>query len=296
MTSRIITVYRVIVAIRKHVVPEEALARAAVGIGIEEALHGGVVISALQIVEPGFGIVVVAPVAQGVQVSIIHIPAAATLDGGDVAPCVVAVLCINCFALVDDLHHVALRVQHVMEGVGSCQRGIVVAAHGKGAACLVVDEIVAADKGVSSGIGHVVPDDPAVLGHVLVLQAVRDLHAPHAGHVVLVAVGLIALFQAAQSPALRPGQVGVFPTVVLSVILSEAKNPFLCRGSYFLFVQKGCKDTTGEGEDSESLPPPRSPSPNSNGQKGVPFWISPSVILSAAKNPYPWYDKKNARE
>ena len=265
----------IIIAIRKHIEPEKALSRAAVGIGVEEALHGGVVISALEIIEAGFRIVVVAPVAQGVQVGIIHIPGAAALDGGDVAPCVVAVLRIDRPALVDELHHVALRVQHVMEGVGSCQRGIVVAAHGKGAACLVVDEIVAADKGVSSGIGHIVPDDPAVLGHVLVLQAVRDLHAPHAGHVVLVGIRISTFLDAAQSPALGPGEVGVFPTVVLSVILSEAKNPFLCRGSYFLFVQKVSKDTTGEGKDSESLPPPRSPSPNSNGQKGVLFWISP---------------------
>ena len=45
-----------------------------------------------------------------------------------------------------------------------------------------------------------------------------------------------------------------------------------CRRPFFLPVQKECK-VTPEGEDSESLPP--LDSPHSNGQKGVPFWISP---------------------
>ena len=45
---------RVIIAIRKHIEPSEALASAAVGIGVEEALHGGVIISALEIIEAGF--------------------------------------------------------------------------------------------------------------------------------------------------------------------------------------------------------------------------------------------------
>ena len=58
------------------------------------------------------------------------------------------------------------------------------------------------------------------------LQALGDLDAPHTGHVVFVGIGLIALFQAAQPPALRPGQVGVIRAVVLPVIPSEAKNPY----------------------------------------------------------------------
>ena len=46
--------YWIIIAIRKHIEPSEALAGAAVGIGVEEALHGGVVISTLEIIEAGF--------------------------------------------------------------------------------------------------------------------------------------------------------------------------------------------------------------------------------------------------
>ena len=68
----------------------------------------------------------------------------------------------------------------------------------------------------------------------------------------------------------RGSEESVLPS--FPVILSTAKNPYSCRRPSFLSVQKGCKDTP-EGEDSESLPP--LDSPHSNGQKGVPFWISP---------------------
>ena len=50
-TACIHPVYRIIPAVRKHIEPQEALAGAAVGIGVEEALHGGVIISALQVIE-----------------------------------------------------------------------------------------------------------------------------------------------------------------------------------------------------------------------------------------------------
>ena len=44
---------RIITTIRKHVVPEEALASAAIGVGVEEALNNGVVISGLEVIEAG---------------------------------------------------------------------------------------------------------------------------------------------------------------------------------------------------------------------------------------------------
>ena len=54
MTIRVNCSYRIIPTVRKHIVPEEALPCAAVGVCVEEALDDGVIISALQIVEPGF--------------------------------------------------------------------------------------------------------------------------------------------------------------------------------------------------------------------------------------------------
>ena len=176
---------------------------------VEETADGGVVISALEVIEARFRIVVVSAVAQWIPLCIIQAPAiAAALDGGDVAPCVVAVLRIDRAALVVELHHVALGIEHVMEGVGPGQCRIVVAAHGERAACLVVEEICAADKAVGSGVGHVVPDNSAVLRHIFVTLAVYHLRTPHAGHVVLVAVGLAALGDTAQPAALCPGEIG----------------------------------------------------------------------------------------
>ena len=197
-------------AVRKHIEPGEALAGAAVGVGVEEALDDWVVISALQIVEPGFGIAVVAPVAQRIDVC----------DGAGlgehIAPGVVAILGVDLvlFALVVKLHHVTLCVEHVMEGIVAGERGIVVAPHGEGSAVLVVEEVQTADKGPGAGVGHIVADYLAILGDIFMPQALSDFHAAHAGHVVFVGIGLIAFFQAAQPPALRPGQMGVFCAVV----------------------------------------------------------------------------------
>ena len=45
---------RIITTIRKHVVPEEALAGACIAVGVDESSEGGVVISALQVIEARF--------------------------------------------------------------------------------------------------------------------------------------------------------------------------------------------------------------------------------------------------
>ena len=208
MSTGIRIVYWAIPAIREHIKPGEALSRATVGIRIQETLNYGVVISALQIVEPGFGIAVVAPVAQRIDVC----------DGAGlgehVAPGVVGILGVDRAALVVELDHVTLCVEDVMEGIVAGERGIIVTPHGEGSAALVIEEVQAADKGAGIGVRHIVPDNPPILGHVLMLQALGDLGAPHTGHVVFVGIGLIALFQAAQSPALRPGEVGVCRAVI----------------------------------------------------------------------------------
>ena len=52
--------YRIIVAIREHIMTEDALAGGGVGVGVYKAAGGGIVISALQIIEPGIVVVAVA--------------------------------------------------------------------------------------------------------------------------------------------------------------------------------------------------------------------------------------------
>ncbi len=51
VSSDICFVNRIASAIRKHIVPQEALAGAGVAVGVEESSEGWVVISALEVVE-----------------------------------------------------------------------------------------------------------------------------------------------------------------------------------------------------------------------------------------------------
>ena len=51
MASRVITVDRIVPTVRKHIVPEETLPSAAIGVCVEEALDDGGVISALEVIE-----------------------------------------------------------------------------------------------------------------------------------------------------------------------------------------------------------------------------------------------------
>ena len=54
ISSIVIIDYRVVVTIRKHIVTQEILTRGGEGIRINESAGAGVVVSRLQVVEPGF--------------------------------------------------------------------------------------------------------------------------------------------------------------------------------------------------------------------------------------------------
>ena len=51
VTTIIISITRIIPAVRKHIVPQEALAGAGVAVGVEEAAQGWVVVTGLEVVE-----------------------------------------------------------------------------------------------------------------------------------------------------------------------------------------------------------------------------------------------------
>ena len=57
-----------VVTIRKHIGSDKALTCACEGVGVDEPVVRGVVVAGLEVVEAGFGVVVVAAVAQGVAV------------------------------------------------------------------------------------------------------------------------------------------------------------------------------------------------------------------------------------
>ena len=60
MPQYITVCYRTIPAVRKHIEPQEALPRAGIAVGVEEAAQGGVIISALEVIEARLLIQVVA--------------------------------------------------------------------------------------------------------------------------------------------------------------------------------------------------------------------------------------------
>ena len=62
--------HRIIVTIRKHIKTKQTRSRADIPIRIEESSPLGVVVSALEVVESGFGIVIVAAVAERVIIGI----------------------------------------------------------------------------------------------------------------------------------------------------------------------------------------------------------------------------------
>lgn len=200
--------YRAIIAICKHIDPQEALAGAGVAVRVEEAAKGGVIISTLEIVEACLGIEVITTVTQGVDLC------KAAGCAQDIAPGVIAVLGIDRAALIIELYYVALRIGYIMEGVIARDAGIPILPHGKWVPVLVVQEIQAADKCASGSVGHSFPDYLAALGHVLMPQAICNLDAAIAGHVVLIVVGLAALGNATEPAALDPGQPSVFRAVV----------------------------------------------------------------------------------
>ena len=62
IAGRVTTIHRVIKAIGKHVIAEDTLAGRSEGVGIQESAHFWVIIFALEIIQPGFGIFELAPV------------------------------------------------------------------------------------------------------------------------------------------------------------------------------------------------------------------------------------------
>ena len=60
ITGRITTIHRIILTIGKHVITEKTLPRTCKGIRIDESADAGIIISALEVVEPGFSGVAVA--------------------------------------------------------------------------------------------------------------------------------------------------------------------------------------------------------------------------------------------
>ena len=166
--------------------PQDALPCRGVAICIYKSANGGVVISALQVVEAGLGVVVVAAVAEGVGVC------QGAGGGEDFAVGVVGVGGCGAAFFVYEAQHIALEVGDVVvHRVVNLQR--------KGIATLVVEEV---EGGVAVGL----PEELAACVEVGVGNAVHRLG--HAQPVGIVGVGntLCAVGGGDQLSAVSPAQ------------------------------------------------------------------------------------------
>ena len=109
---------RIITTICKHIVADEALSGAGITVRINEPANLGVIVAALEIVEAGFGIVIVAAVAERVNLCEV------TCCGNDFTIGVV-IICRNLIAgSIDQIHYVALEIGNVI--IGRCCRAVAI--------------------------------------------------------------------------------------------------------------------------------------------------------------------------
>ena len=99
---------RVIQTVGKHIVAGNSLAGGGVGVSIDESTDSGIVISALEIIEPGLGIVVIAAVAEGVDICV----GAGGLDG--IAVGIVLVVGRSISVDIHQPNYIALQVRNVV--------------------------------------------------------------------------------------------------------------------------------------------------------------------------------------
>ena len=67
VTAAINHYYGAIKAIRKHVAADKTLPGRCISVCIDKAAGGGVIVAGLEVIEAGFGVVIVTPVAEGVD-------------------------------------------------------------------------------------------------------------------------------------------------------------------------------------------------------------------------------------
>lgn len=198
--------------------PEEALAGAGVGVRIDKPLQLGVIIPALEVIEAGVVVLVIAPVAEGVHEgdevgargignqSAVGIPdcrhlapGVVLIGGNDLRAGAVGIPLVK-------PHNVALQVLRVIVNVGERGLPAVPEADSHRAAVLVVLEL---QRPVPFAVGPeaVLRDQRASNPVILRPAPVRiDLLGPQAVRVIGVRSGLSALGPAGQLAAIFPGE------------------------------------------------------------------------------------------
>ena len=125
MTGRIRTINRIVLAITKHILRSDSCARYEHTIRIDKSAGLGVIVAGLEIVEPGFVIVVIATIAERIEVGNMggvgrtDGVSAAILDTQRQSPRIVGVLRHLVAVAVHDLGDIALPIIHIVV-IGRC--------------------------------------------------------------------------------------------------------------------------------------------------------------------------------
>ena len=193
---------RIILAICEHIGAEEAVGvGGGEGVGVNEPADGRVIVAALEIVEAGLGVIVIAAVAQWVEVANRRV---AAVVHRAVAPCIIVVGCSDLAARIEDGGHVTLCVNKV---IVQLRLRPVLVDHGERLVAVVVDKL---KRFAVPLLTH----DLAGERRVIVRRAVDRFAGADAGHVVCVLHVLAVHGGLCELTALRPRE-GIVPAVVV---------------------------------------------------------------------------------
>ena len=200
---------RIILAIREHIGAEEAVGiGGGEGVGVDEPADGRVIIAALEVVEAGLGVVIIAAVTQGVDVgdaggisedfrtAVVHCA---------VAPCIIVVERDHSARRIKDGRHVTLCVDKV---IVQLRRRPVLIDHREGLAAVVIDELK------SVVIAPSLPHDLAGERRVGIGRITDLLAAADTSHVIGVLHGLAAHDGLCELTPLRPVEMVVTAVVI----------------------------------------------------------------------------------
>ena len=200
---------RVVSTVREHIATQKApCIRRSICIRIDEPAVGKVIVPALEVVEARFAVVIIAAVAQGVDVpdegSIRGLFAVSTMHG-IVAPRAVVVRRGERAVRVQQRNDVALRVEDVV--VERRGRAVVVD-HGERLVAVVIDKL-------ERLIAPLLPHDLAGERGVIVRRAVDRFAGADTGHVVGVGDLLAVDRRGGELPSLRPREGIVLAVIVI---------------------------------------------------------------------------------
>ena len=201
---------RIVSTVGKHVIAEDALSSRSEGVGIEESTQCGVIISGLAVIQPGFFIVHVSTITQGI------ISGELVIGGiGDVAPGIVIIGCIAVAVAVNQTSDIALCIQHIVQNPG-------VVLHREGPSILVVEEV----HGGGITDGH--PHQLAALVAVSIEHPIHGLARPQTVRAISIAdiIGVVGRGRQLPSVPLEvpPGAVVVTGGVAVCALESAMES------------------------------------------------------------------------